>query len=166
MNGTGGDWVFGCDSWVFGDGTYTRIEVGHEFVASIEFWPIGRFEAVDPRPLSVEHTTGNRYAVTAQVVEVADFIVIHLDGLDVSCHAPPMSQSAELKAGKFVTGKVGLALNPFDWDPTSHSRRKRWVANAIARRGAKATTEPVTAAPEDTGSLDSFLIQCAMVSTH
>lgn len=176
MSETGKPWVFGCDSWMFGDGTYSRIEVGHSVEASIEFWPVGRFEVVAPRSVGAEHKSGDRYTAVAQVIEVADFIVIRLGDLDVSCHAPPMSQSAELRAGDFIAGTVGLGLNPFDWDPDSHPRRKRWLVSAITRerearfvkrRSTKAVTEQVTAAHDDSGeSLDSFLIECSMISTR
>jgi hypothetical protein len=174
MSGSGKPWVFGCDSWMFGDGTYNTIGVGQEFVASIEFWPVRRFEVVAPQAFSAEQKSGDRYTVTARVLEVDDFIVIRIGDLDVSCHAPPMSQSADLKAGDFVVGTIGLGLNPFDWDPDSHSRRKRWFDNAIARereatlvkrRSLKAETGKATSAHDDSGdSFDSYLINCQMVS--
>lgn len=162
-------WTFGCDAWLFGDGVYSHIEVGQELEASIEFWQIGRFHVIDAQTTKVEPTGPRTYRVEASIASLSGYAVLDLEDFLVSCHAAPMTYFDELHAGDYVKGTIGLALNPFNWQPESFPRRKTWMVDAITRsRGqsfSKADKQPVRAV--DSRTVDDnawFVIECRLAS--
>src|SRR5689334_23367283 len=112
-------WVFGCAGWVIADGTYSHIEVGRVLEASIEFWYTSDFSAVDAGVPAARLIKGHTYAITATIAERSDYVVLDLGPLQVSCLAAPYTQFAGLHVGDVVEGRVGLALNAFDWDESA-----------------------------------------------
>jgi hypothetical protein len=160
---------------MFGDGTYTSIEVGREIHASIEFWEIGQLSPVEPQPLAVESISGRaRYRIVGQVISHDDeFFVLDLGVLRVSCISHHMSRFSDIRPGAFVTGKVALALNPFDWDPDTHPRRVRLLVHSITKENYTppnsrnlTLTEEVTVLTEETvDDSAAYLIAGSLITT-
>jgi hypothetical protein len=160
---------------MFGDGTYSNIEVGRELHASIEFWEIGQLSPVEPQPLTVEPISGRaRYKMVGQVVFHDDeFFVLDLGLMRVSCISHHMSRFSDLNPGDFVAGKVALALNPFDWDPDTHPRRVRLLVRSITKenytppnsRNLTSTEEVTVMTGETVDDSAAYLIAGSLITS-
>ena len=171
------EWTFGYDGWLVWDGEYPDIEVGGTFEAGIEFWFVGKYALSDVNDLGTEQLGSCRYQATAKVVEVAEFVVLDLGSLLVSCHAAPMSSSSDLRVGDTIRAKIGLALNPFGYYPGSAARKKWWTVNKIlctrhvenpslARSLGHEAEEIRAVSTQTVDSLDSCVIECTLTAAE
>lgn len=168
-------WSFSCSAWMFGDGTYTHIEVGRELHASVEFWEIGRLASVPPSELHAEPVRGRaRYDIVGQVVSHDDeFFVLDLGAIQVSCLSHDETRFEGHGPGDFVTGRIALALNPFDWSPDAHPRRMRLLVQSITKenytppnsRNLTSTEEVSVMTWETVDDTASYLIAGGLVTS-
>ena len=161
------------DGWQVWDGEYGPVQVGGEFVASIESVQRSAPEPVEQdAQLLIEHTDANWCRATARVLDTDGAVVLDLGSFKALRWVRPGESPGDFTTGDTVSLDLSLNLNAWQGSPWTnratdlYGTDHRWHVERIVRitQGLDDAVEISEAAMETVDSAHQYcLLHCSLV---